>query len=192
MKSPPDRLPIIYALLSCFIACRARELFGGPLPILRLQVVHRSPQCIQAWHQQEFDCSRGNHSWKLNQREKSKWTKLKLDIQILPDYTEPNNERVAKMAVTLTVENATLEQYQCTAVADISLYDRQAGELVEQTQEERRFGGKHVVRFMMNLGSQERIERSANQHLEVGIKVKVQLRRISSEMADGFVSLVVK
>lgn len=127
-----------------------------------------------------------------NQREKSKWTKLKLDIQILPDYTEPNNERVAKMAVTLTVQNATLEQYQCTAVADISLYDRQAGELVEQTQEERRFGGKHVVRFMMNLGWQERIERSANQHLEVGIKVKVQLRRISSEMADGFVSLVVK
>ena len=126
-------------------------------------------------------------------RKKSNNTKLKLDFEIMPDITEPNNERVAKISVALTVENARLQEYECTAVIDLSLYDRHAGEILLQEQEVRKFAGRSRARFLMDLGSQERIEKSANRSLEVGIRVKVQLRtRICSEDIDGFVSVCIK
>lgn len=124
-------------------------------------------------------------SGNLRQKNNS-YTKLKLDLQIMPDITEESNKRVAKLSVMLTLENARLEEFECTAITDISLYDREAGDLIRQGREKRKFFAGRV-RFLTDLGSQERIEKSANQCLEVGIKVEVQLRRIHSEDRDGYV-----
>lgn len=100
--------------------------------------------------------------------------------------------RVAKISITLTMENARLQEYKCIAVIDLSLYDRHEGELLLQGQQVRKFAGRNRVKILTDLGLQERIEKSANRSLEVGIRVKVHMRRIISEDLDEYVSVRVK
>lgn len=114
--------------------------------------------------------------------------KLKLEAKILPNLTEPSNERVAKMRVKMTVENAPLDEHNCMAITDISLQDQDTGEVLLQRREERKFaGGLNYVQFFTTLGSQERIEKFANKDLDIGVKVKLQFRRICSDDQDRYV-----
>ena len=106
-------------------------------------------------------------------------TMMKLDLQILPDFTEPDGERVAKMSVALVLESGDMEGYRCTAVVNVVLYDKEAREEIFKGQERREFNGRKSLRLMTNLGSQERIEESRNRFLDVCVSVEVQFRTIS-------------
>lgn len=90
------------------------------------------------------------------------------------------------------MENVRLEECDCIAVIDLSLYDRHVGEMLMEGKEVRKFSGRSKIKFLRDLGSQERIERSANRSLEVGIRVKVQLKKICSEDIDGYESVYIK
>jgi hypothetical protein len=46
----------------------------------------------------------------LTHQKHKKNTKLKSEITLIPDITEPNNEQVAMMKVMLKVKNASLQQ----------------------------------------------------------------------------------
>jgi hypothetical protein len=114
-----------------------------------------------------------------------------MDFEILPDLSEPDNKRVAKISVALVAENAKPLEYECTAVVYITLYDRNVGEVLFEGQEVRKFAGRNRVKLLTDLGSQERIEKSINQCLEVSLRVKLQLRRICYEYQDGYTCITV-
>ena len=100
--------------------------------------------------------------------------KLELELKIYPNYTETSNERVTKMRVKLNVKNAPL-QTLCTAVVGILLRG-DAGEIVLQKQEERKFSDNYI-QFFTTLGSQELIERFVNKTLDIRVEVDLQFQR---------------
>lgn len=121
---------------------------------------------------------RNSKSLRAHKEAKNDDTTMKLDLQILPDITDSDNKRVAKMSVALSLERGDLEDYRCTAVLNVVLYDKDAREEIFKGQERREFNGRRSLRLMTDLGSQERIEKSKNKFLDVCISVEVQFRSI--------------
>lgn len=123
----------------------------------------------------------------LKAREKMVWENkgkknsitLKSNIEIMPNITEPSNERVAKIGIKLTVKNIRIEDYECVAIVSISLYDPHTQDMIIQEKEERKFArGYNHIEFHATLGSQERIEKSDNRLLELTIATELRFQHI--------------
>ena len=154
-------------------------------------VTHLPPQYSYTWH------IAGNLKKIQEQKlgsEKFKGRTLCTDIELLPDYTEPNNKRMVKLKMKLALGGAPdLLEHDYKAYVSTTLYDSEASQILGQYSNSYKFAdGKTFVRFLINLGSQERVEKSTSRQLEVRVEVKVygtNKYKLSDE-GNGYMSIV--
>lgn len=102
-------------------------------------------------------------------------TKIEVDIQVLPDITEHDDKRMAKLTAKVTVRNHAFHRYQWVVTVHTTLYDPEAnlGVLGDSMEERNLSSSKNHVSLLMNLAPQEKIERSQSKTLDVRVRVKV-------------------
>lgn len=106
--------------------------------------------------------------------EKFKNRQLITDIDLLPDYTEYRNERVAKLKIKLTLGGVSTLESIYKAFVRTTLYDFEASQIIDQQEIDYEFiKGKSTIKFLVNLGKQEMIEKSTSKQLEIRVDIKV-------------------
>ncbi len=96
-----------------------------------------------------------------------------MDVKLLPDCTESNGKRVAKMKIKITLENANIQENSYTAYISTTLSDPEAKSVLGQNNKKFTLpDGKNTIKFLMNLGKQELVEKSRSKELEIRVEVK--------------------
>ena len=145
------------------------------------------------------------YNWSISTSEKKtldcsfksqKYKDLQTDVKVLPDYTESNDERMVKLKVKLTLGKRNVNRQEDTYRAHINaiLYDAEASSTLGQHNMSLKFAeDKDVLKFLMNLGKQELVERSRSKQLEIRVEIKVYGTKVCgtsnfsfSEEGNGF------
>ena len=102
---------------------------------------------------------------------------FEFSIGLLTDVTQPTTQqRTSSAIVMLTVPNRKPEcEYEVRTT--VTLYDEKDGRILKENTEKRSIGeNMSYVKFMVDLGSQQEIEKSKSKKLQLQVKVRVDER----------------
>lgn len=111
----------------------------------------------------------------------STWTKtewyskgklhLVTTLSLLTDITQPTQQRTTSVVIWVTVQNWNRE-YKYEARATVTLYDEKAGQILKEKTEPRKFETNYV-KFVVDMGPHQNIEKSNSKKLQLRVKVRV-------------------
>ena len=100
--------------------------------------------------------------------------KLETQVGLLTDVTLPTQQRTTSAVIMVTVQNRKPES-EYEAKARVKLYDEKAGHILKKSKEKRKIEkSRNFVKFTVDLGKQQDIEKSKSKKLQLQVKVRVK------------------
>ena len=119
-----------------------------------------------------FEESSTDPIWTKSEKQTVKNIVLSTRISLLPDMTNSENENKVQLKISLGILENKLVDYDCKATINTKIIDTDSNKELEINEIERQFKkDKRNLNCIMDLVSQEKLEKSTSETLELQIQV---------------------
>lgn len=121
-----------------------------------------------------FEESSTDPIWTKSEKQTVKDIVLSTRLSLLPDMTNSENENKVQLKISLGILENKLVDYDCKATVNTKIVDTDSNEELEINKIERQFkNDKRNLNCIMNLVSQEKVEKSTSKTLELQIQATI-------------------